>query len=140
MKLILSLFILFLLYDSYILAQQEFNSTVDTIPRFKGIIPPMEIKPGLDDMFLSYRIDHFQLAESLYDESSTIWLQTGISLSNPIFSDSGAFLDNHFTHILYQKHLEDSRFDPVRYVLGMAQLSAVAYLAYRHIKKYGFWK
>jgi hypothetical protein len=28
----------------------------------------------------------------------------------------------------------------VRYVLGMAQAGAVGYMAYRHIKKYGFWK
>jgi len=41
---------------------------------------------------------------------------------------------------LYAQYIEDSKFNPVRYVLGMAQLSAVGYLAYKHIKKYGFLK
>jgi len=28
----------------------------------------------------------------------------------------------------------------VRYVLGTVQAGAVAYMAYRYVKKYGFWK
>ena len=44
------------------------------------------------------------------------------------------------TFPLYQKYLEDSKFNPFKYALGMMQVGAVGYLAYKHIKKYGFLK
>jgi len=41
---------------------------------------------------------------------------------------------------LYQKYREDSKFNPFRYALGMVQTGAVGYLAYKHLKKYGFFR
>ena len=38
------------------------------------------------------------------------------------------------------KYQEDSKFNSVRYILGMAQTAAVGYMAYIHLKKYGFLK
>ena len=38
------------------------------------------------------------------------------------------------------KYREDSKFNSVRYILGMAQTAAVSYMAYIHLKKYGFLK
>ena len=38
------------------------------------------------------------------------------------------------------KYREDSKFNSVRYILGMAQTAAVGYMAYIHLKKYGFLK
>jgi hypothetical protein len=49
-------------------------------------------------------------------------------------------INTHFTSPLYQQYLRDSEFDMVRYVLGALQAGAVGYMAYRYIKKYGFWK
>jgi hypothetical protein len=76
----------------------------------------------------------------IYTDSSTIWLRTELALNYSSFQGSGMETDYHFTSPLYQPYQEDSKFNMVRYVLGMAQLTAVGYLAYRHIKKYGFLK
>jgi len=38
----------------------------------------------------------------------------------------------------HKLYLENSRISAIQYVLGMAQLGAVGYLAYKHFKKYGF--
>jgi hypothetical protein len=46
----------------------------------------------------------------------------------------------HFLSPLERKYHEDSKFNPIKYVLGAAQVGAVGYLAYKHIKKYGFLK
>lgn len=82
---------------------------------------------------------HSDISITLDEDNSTIKLRTEMIIRQSMKND---FLqtDNHlyFLSPLYKKHLEDSKFNPVRYVLGMAQLGAVGYLAYRHIKKYGF--
>ncbi len=41
---------------------------------------------------------------------------------------------------LYIRYRDDSKFNSVRYILGMAQTAAVGYMAYVHLKKYGFIK
>ena len=74
-------------------------------------------------------------------DSNTKWLWMSYAISN---SSQEAFrselnLDN-ITQPLYQKYLEDSKFNPFRYALGMMQVGAVGYLAYKHLKKYGFLK
>jgi len=38
------------------------------------------------------------------------------------------------------KYREDSKFNSIRYILGIAQTAAVGYMAYVHLKKYGFLK
>ena len=38
------------------------------------------------------------------------------------------------------KYREDSKFNSIRYILGIAQTAAVGYMAYIHLKKYGFLK
>ncbi|MBZ0198256.1 MAG: hypothetical protein K8H86_00195 [Ignavibacteriaceae bacterium] len=41
---------------------------------------------------------------------------------------------------LYNSYIENNKFNMVRTILGMTQTAAAGYLAYRHIKKYGFFK
>ena len=121
----------------FIYPQQETEALKDTVLSYQGFIPALSIDYKFDDLILYNNPNLFLQDLPLYNDSSTIWLRTEMALSS-----SSMFVEKngkqHFTSILYQKHLKDSKFDPVRYVLGMAQFGAVAYLAYRHIKKYGF--
>jgi hypothetical protein len=39
---------------------------------------------------------------------------------------------------LYQEFVSSQSMKELRYILGMVQMGGVAYLAYEHIKKYGF--
>lgn len=112
----------------------------DTIKRFQGIVPPVEFQYNFDEIF-SKPFSSQLPQEILYDNNpSTIWLRTELSISNQYFHFGTEKVENHFTSSLYQQYLKESEFNMVRYVLGVAQTSAVAYMAYRHIKKYGFWK
>ncbi|NNG26537.1 MAG: hypothetical protein HKM87_03360 [Ignavibacteriaceae bacterium] len=124
-------------YCIFIYPQQETVALKDSVLRYQGFIPPIDINYQFDDKFLYNNPEQFVPEFPLYDDSSTIWLRTELALSSSIpFAKKKD--QEHFTLALYQQHLQDSKFDMVRYVLGMAQLSAVGYLAYKHIKKYGF--
>ena len=77
----------------------------------------------------------------LNSDPNTRWLLTSYAISNSKDESFQSEINfNEMAHPLYQKYKEDSKFNPFRYALGMAQVSAVGYLAYRHIKKYGFLK
>jgi hypothetical protein len=101
------------------------------------------MKYQFDDYNL-YLPFEFSIAESEQlpeGNIANLQLRTELALSYPTaFSTSSSDEMNHFMLPLYNRYLENSKLDPVRYVLGLAQAAAVGYMAYRHIKKYGFWK
>ncbi len=132
-----------IIFSKLLVAQTE-SETLSvpkhSIFRFQEVNPTLNLNYKFDDLIHYNNPDFLPNNMSLYDDSFTIWLRTELALSSSLLFEEKVGTDQHFTSILYQKHLEDSKFDPVRYVLGMVQLGAVGYLAYKHIKKYGFWK
>ena len=112
----------------------------DSSFRFQGIIPPIEYQYNFNELYLDQLFDQIP-DETLFENNpSNIWLRTELLISNRNLQTENGEINTHFTSPLYQQYLQDSEFDMVSYVLGIAQTSAVAYMAYRHIKKYGFWK
>lgn len=93
----------------------------------------------LDD--LDFYLDLHDLDKTLLlnADPNTTWLWTSYAISSQATFQSNLNFDN-MTLPLYQKYLEDSKFNPFRYALGMVQVGAVGYLAFKHIKKYGFLK
>lgn len=97
---------------------------------------------------IQFRLDEFDFYREMFKLNSqillnkdpnTLRLRTEMIIRQSVKNNYNAEDDNfHFLSPLYNKYLEESKFNPVRYVLGLAQLSAAGYLAYRHIKKYGF--
>ncbi len=131
-----------LLYSVSFYAQETEKNSIqysDSSNRFQGLIPPVEYQYDLNQFFTDPLFN--ELPEELLFEnnSSNIWLRTELLISNNSQSEFGE-VNTFFTAPLYQQYLKDSEFDMVRYVLGTIQTGAVAYMAYRHIKKYGFWK
>ncbi len=96
---------------------------------------------ALDDLDFFLELKSLDKTFLLNTDPQTQWLWTSYAISN---SGQATFQSNEnfddMTHPLYQKYLEDSKFSPYRYALGMIQVGAVGYLAYKHIKKYGFLK
>jgi hypothetical protein len=137
-------FFLFVLFISVTIAEllkaqnetKIFPLPADTILRQQGITPSLELDYDFDHLFINSQLNPFESSTSFFDDTSTIWLRTELSLSQPF--NPGNEVDKHFTSPLYDKYVEDSKFNLFRTVLGMAQLSAVGYLAYKHLKKYGF--
>ena len=115
------------------------NEVENTVPRYKGLVHPLKINYNFDELFTSTNFNEQSANETLSENPQQLWLRTELWLKNSNMYGS-TNTENHFLSPLYKQYLEDSKFDPVRYVLGIAQLSAVGYLAYRHIEKYGFFK
>ena len=139
--LIVTLSALVLTFDIYSQDQGIFlNDNLDSTFRFQGIVPPVEFQYNLNEIF-SKPISNQVPEDVLFDDNpSTIWLRTQLLISNYAAQTGSGEINTHFTSPLYEQYLRDSEFNMVRYVLGVAQASAVGYMAYRHIKKYGFWK
>ena len=116
-------------------------SAADTVFRYLGINPANKFYYDEYDFYIPF---NFSIAESeqLPDGNiANLQLRTELALSYPtVFNTSSPDDMNHFMLPYYNRYLENSKLDPVRYVLGLAQAAAVGYMAYRHIKKYGFWK
>jgi hypothetical protein len=138
-----SKFILGILLFSVSLFAQETekypNQLSDSSYRFQGIVPPVEYQYDLNQFFTEPIFNQIPDEILFEDNPSNIWLRTELLISNGSQTEFGE-INTFFTAPLYQQYLRDSEFDMVSYVLGIAQTSAVAYMAYRHIKKYGFWK
>lgn len=112
----------------------------DSTIRFQGIVPPIGFQYNLDKIFSKPIAPNIPDDVLFDDNQSTVWLRTQLLVSNNTAQFGYDGINTHFTSPLYQQYLRNSEFDMFRYVLGIAQVSAVGYMAYRHIKKYGFWK
>jgi hypothetical protein len=126
-----------------IYSQEAENKSIgfsDSTFRFQGIIPPVEYQYDMSEFYIAPLFNQIPDEVLFEDNSSTVWLRTELLLSNRDMLTENGEVNTHFTSPLYQQYLKDSEFDMVRYVLGTVQAGAVAYMAYRHIKKYGFWK
>lgn len=130
---------------STVLVAQDKNNNiseqVDTIRRHLGINLKLKIDYEFNQLYQPFMINRL-LPEMFFNEDPlTIWLSTELALSYPsMFSTNNLDAEDHLMSPFYKQYLENSKIDPIRYVLGMAQAAAVGYMAYRHIKKYGFWK
>jgi hypothetical protein len=93
----------------------------------------------LDDLDFYLDLHDLDKTLRLNADPNTSWLWTSYAISSQAAFQSNLNFDD-MTLPLYKKYLEDSKFNPFRYALGMMQVGAVGYLAYKHIKKYGFLK
>lgn len=119
---------------------EDYTPWPDSVLRFQGIVPPVEYQYDMSEFYVAPLFNQIPDKVLFEDNSSTVWLRTELLLSNRNMLTENGEVNTHFASPLYQQYLKDSEFDMVRYVLGTVQAGAVAYMAYRHIKKYGFWK
>ena len=137
MKLLKIIFIT-ILVSFFVYSQENTKDTLKTIlPSYKNVNP------------FEFDMPDFELYRSLYFsdnkvpgnvDSNSIWLWTSVSLSQ---QNSHHFLSTgespHMLSNFHDMYIEKSRFNIVRSVLGAVQVGAVGFLAYKSIKKYGFF-
>ena len=122
------------------------SQTLDSVKQYKtesttikvAHNPLVEIQNKLDEFELYRQFNNIKSNIAIDVDPQTVWLRTAIVISKSEVADNN--FSPHLLSPLERKYYEDSKFDPIRYVLGMAQVGAVGYLAYKHIKKYGFLK
>jgi hypothetical protein len=100
--------------------------------------PLIDLQIKFDEFELHRELNNMKMDVSIDGDPQTVWLRTSLAIGNT--NNPGNDPKIHYLSPLYTQYIEDSKFDAVRYVLGMAQVGAVGYLAYKHIKKYGFLK
>jgi hypothetical protein len=94
-----------------------------------------------DDLDFYLDLQNINKSVILNNDPNTQWLWTTYAISNTSKEPLSSELNfDNITTPLYLKFLEDSKFNPFRYALGMVQAGAMGYLAYKYIKKYGFLK
>ena len=96
----------------------------------------MQIK--FDEFELHREFNNMKINVPIDGDPNTVWLRTSLAILNTDNADQN--FSPHFFSPLERQYLENSKFNPIRYALGMVQVGAVGYLAYKHIKKYGFLK
>jgi hypothetical protein len=121
--------------------QADNNNTISTDDSLKininsNPITQMQIK--FDEFELQREFKDIKMSIPIDGDPQTVWLRTSLAIANT--ENTNQTFSPHFMSSLEKQYLEDSKFDPVRYALGMVQAGAVGYLAYKHIKKYGFLK
>ncbi len=142
MKSLIKILSLLFLYTFILYAQQTDNAnTVSTNDSLKIRINPnsvtqMQIK--FDEFELHRQFNNMKMNVPIDGDPQTVWLRTSLAISNT--ENNGQNFSPHFLSQLEKQYLENTKFNPIKYALGMVQAGAVGYLAYKHIKKYGFLK
>ena len=137
MKIFVCLTIIILFLPCFSIAQEIQKDSLSIKNKSIDAIQNIQLRFEEFDLYRETYHSNFQIP--LDEDKSTLQLRTEMIISQSLrnsFNSEGN--DFYFLSPLYEKYLEESKFNPVRYVFGMAQLRAVGYLAYRHIKKYGF--
>lgn len=132
------------LLASEIFSQQENNSSTtsnDSTYKFLGINPQLNLPDQVFELDLQFKLWQEQSSMLTEGNKSNLWLRTELALSAPGgFSENDLITAGDFSAPLYEQYQENQKFSPLFYVLGVAQTAAVGYMAYQHIKKYGFFK
>lgn len=137
-KILLVIFLLdFISYPQQI-ENTNFIPTKDSLKIGINANPLIQIQIKFDEFELHREFNDMKRSIPLDGDPKTVWLRTMLAVSNT--ENTGKDFSPLFLYPLEKQFLENSKFDLVRYALGMVQVGAVGYLAYKHIKKYGFLK
>lgn len=144
-KIFVVLLITVLFFFGTTLSAQQYDdknktAVADTIKKHATKNPFTEFSIKFRDFEFYRDLNQIKTNIPIDSDPETVWLRTSIAIQNSNRNTLNSETPTNLLSPLYQQYLEESRFDPVRYVLGLAQAGAVGYLAYRHIKKYGFLK
>lgn len=138
MKVCFQICIYVILSASFIYSQKSSKDTSEHLYLYDHLL---NLQSKFEEFDMYRELNYMRMDLQANDDPNTIWMWTNLSLNN-----SGR-IDFHpgqspvsMIEPLHQQYIENSKLNPVRYILGMAQTAAVGYLAYKHIRKYGLFK
>ncbi len=141
MKKLVTIFFLSIILTSIVFCQNNDSNKINFPDSLKINLqknPLTELQIKFDEFEIHRELNNLKLSISIDGDPNTVWLRTALLISKS--EKTNQDFSPHFLSPLERKYHEDSKFDPIKYVLGAAQVGAVGYLAYKHIKKYGFLK
>lgn len=93
------------------------------------------------DLFNLDALNSLKLSRGFLNDSSSIWILTRMQLAGiPNQNDGQNNFQTNILKPLQDKYADMQSMKELKYILGAVKVSAVGYLAYLHLKKYGFLK
>ena len=133
------LFLILFTLTFKIFAQEK--SAIDTSASFNFSIPHEILDYQINNPNSIPEYNKFSLNKYLTGDTSSIWMRARMMIGkfNNTPGESG-MSPQQMMAPSYNCYLESQKLSALRTVLGAVQVGAVGYLAYKHIKKYGFLK
>jgi hypothetical protein len=132
------IFIFVLLFSSFSYSQENKSDSVRHLYLYDHL---MNLQNKFEEFDLYRELNYMKIELRTNDDRNTIWMWTKLSISSTrALNFHPGQSPGSMIEPLHQQYIDNSKLNPLRYVLGMAQTAAVGYLAYRHIKKYGLFK
>ena len=125
-----------------IYAQDKSNKEqTDTTKTNSPIHSSWELNNGINNFSSFDKKIFFAQHSSFPLDSTSILLRTRMCLEEIINDDPvKANFNSSILHPLHEQYVESQSMKELKYILGMVQAGAVGYMAYQHLKKYGFLK
>lgn len=129
----------FFLTCSLLFAQNK--TELDTLRAFNLSIPNDVLEYQFQEPSFLNEISRLSLSKKFINDSATVWMRTrmmisGINNQEDLFNNTSS----NMLGPLYNNYLESQKLATLKAILGTVQVGAVSYLAYKHLKKYGFLK
>lgn len=142
-----TLAVIYLSLNCSLSAQQSYQdkSTAkkDTVLKSTDSNPLYELNSIFEKFELTRQLHMADMTNLINEDSGDAWLRMRIMINSGYFNQETETSTNSGTEMLrplYNNYLDSQKLKTLKYILGMAQVSAVGYMAYQHIKKYGFLK
>lgn len=129
---------IFFLLASLVYGQQEDSLYIDSSRTLQYQNNFYEIQSRLAEFDLHREFNTFKLNIPIDGDTKTLWLRTKLAIKETETSENN--FSPHFLSPLEKQLKENSKLNPLTFVLGAVQAGAAGYLAYKHIKKYGLFK
>jgi hypothetical protein len=117
------------------------KTELDTLNSFKLSIPLEVLEYNINNDLYLNRINSSILNYPTFIDSSSVWIQARMMAGNFINAQEG--FENKaekMTNPMLNSYYDSQKLATLKTILSSVQVGAVAYLAYKHIKKYGFLK
>jgi hypothetical protein len=133
------LFAAFFVFTSGLFAQERIFSEYQN--SFNLSIPPEIQEYQFNELDLSNNLYKLSLFNNINSDSSAVWMKTRLMIgafSGQSFNSES--ISSNMLSPVYNCYLESQKLALLKSILGAVQMGAVGYLAYKHLRKYGFLK
>ena len=133
------IFVLLILASSCLFAQESIPQEIQG--SFNLSIPPEILEYQMESTNFYSDLYKLSFNKSFLKDTTSAWMRARIMIG--AFGSSYDNYENSQIKMLsplYNNYLDSQKYSALKSILGAVQLGAVGYLAYKHLKKYGFLK
>ena len=95
---------------------------------------------NFSDSYFFNELNNLRINSYFAGDSSSLWMRTRMQLSGMYDNSTSRGMQSDLLNALSQQYSASQSLKTFGSILGAVQVGAVGYLAYQHLKKYGFLK